>query len=55
MVERTKHTPLWGPRVEGSRGEGDVAYLHHLESARKEVQDPVPEGGFQSQGHKHVT
>jgi hypothetical protein len=44
----TEHAPLRGPRVEGQRGV--VAYPHHLGVARQEVQDPVAEGGVQSQG-----
>ena len=50
VQEGTKHTPLWGPRVEGQCGGDDVAYPHHLGSARQEVQDLVAEGGVQSQG-----
>ena len=50
--EGIKHTPMWGPCVEGHRGGGDVAYPHHLGSAHQEGQDPVGEGGVQSQGPK---
>ena len=38
------HTQV-GPQ----RGGGAVAYLHHLVSARKEVHDPVAQGGVQTQ------
>jgi hypothetical protein len=38
VQEGTKQTPLWGPRVHGQRGGGDVAYTHHLGSASQEVQ-----------------
>ena len=50
VQEGTKHTPLWDPRVEDQHGGGDVAYPHHLGSARQEVQDPVAEGIVQFQG-----
>ena len=46
--EGTKHTPLWGPYVDGQRGRGDAAYPHHLGLARQEVQDPFAEGGAQT-------
>jgi hypothetical protein len=41
--------PPRGPCVEGQRGAYAVSYHHHLGAACKEVQDPVAEGGFQSQ------
>jgi hypothetical protein len=43
-------TPLRGPRVESQRGMCVVAYPHHLGVAHQEDQDPVAEGGVQSQG-----
>ena len=52
VQEGTKHTLLWGPLVKGQHGRGDVAYPHHLGLTRQEVQDPVSEGGVQSQGPK---
>ena len=47
-----EHTPLMGPRVEGQHavGVGFIAYPHYLGPSRQEVQDPVAEGGVQSQG-----
>ena len=39
-----------GPRVEDRRSGGVVSYLHHLGAARHEVQDPVAQGGVQTQG-----
>ena len=33
---------------------GVVAYLHHLGASRQEVQDPVAQGGVQTQGHELV-
>ena len=50
VQEGIKHTPLWGPCVEGQRGVGDVAYLPHLGSARQEVQDPVCKGVIKAKG-----
>ena len=29
-----------------------VSYLHHLGAARQEVQDPIAQGGVETQGHK---
>jgi hypothetical protein len=45
-----EHTPLWGPIVENHQSEAVASYLHHLGVARKEVQDPVAQGGVQTQG-----
>ena len=42
----------WGPRVEDQQSGGVVSYRHHLGAARQEVQDPVAQGGVQTQGHK---
>jgi hypothetical protein len=47
--EGAKHTPPRSPCVESPHG-GGVAYSHHLGSAHQKVQDPVAEGGVQSQG-----
>ena len=52
VQEGSKHTPPWGPSVECRRGGGDVAYPRHLGAACQEVQNPVAEGGVQSQGPK---
>ena len=50
VQERAEHAPLWGPSVEGQRS-GDVAsYLHHLGAASQKVQDPISQGGFETQG-----
>jgi hypothetical protein len=49
VQEGTKHSPLRGPCVEVQRGGCVAAYSHHLGAARQEVQDPVSEGGVQSQ------
>ena len=43
VQERAEHTPLWG---------ASVSYLHYLGVARQEVQDPVAQGGGQTQGLK---
>uniref|UniRef100_A0AAZ3RRK7 Pleckstrin homology domain containing, family G (with RhoGef domain) member 5b n=1 Tax=Oncorhynchus tshawytscha TaxID=74940 RepID=A0AAZ3RRK7_ONCTS len=47
-VERAEHIPLWGPCVEDQRS--GVAYLHHLGATCQEVQDPIAQGGVQTQG-----
>ena len=52
LQEGAEHAPLWGPSVEDQRSGGDVSYLHHLGAARQEVQDPVAQGGVQTQGLK---
>jgi hypothetical protein len=45
-----EHAPLWGPCIEDQRSGGVVSYLHHLGAARQEFQDPVAQGGVQTQG-----
>jgi hypothetical protein len=45
-----QESPLRGPLVESQRGGCVVTYPYHLEAARQEVQDPLAEGGVQSQG-----
>ena len=52
VQEGTKDTPLWDPCVKGQRGGSDVAYPNPLGSAHQEVQDPVAEGGVQTQSPK---
>ena len=47
-----EHAPLWGPFVEHQQSGGVVSYLHQLGAARQEVQDPVTQGGVQTQGHE---
>jgi hypothetical protein len=47
--ERAENTLLWGPSVE-DQGGGDVTYPHHLGAARQEFQDPVSQGGVETQG-----
>ena len=46
VQEGAKYTPFWGPCVEDQRRGGVVSFLHHLGAARKEVQDPVAQGGY---------
>jgi hypothetical protein len=48
VEEGVEYTPLWGPCVEDQRTGGIVSY--HLGEARQEVQDPVSQGGIQTQG-----
>ena len=40
---------MWGTSIDDQRDGGVVAYLHHLRSARQEVQDPVVQGRVQAQ------
>ena len=50
VQERAENAHLWGPSVEDQRGGGVVTYPHHLGAARQEVQDPVAQGGVETQG-----
>jgi hypothetical protein len=50
VQEGTSHVPLSNPSVEDQRSGGVVSYLHHLGVARQEVQDPVAQGGVETQG-----
>ena len=50
VQEGTKNAHLTVSRVEGQCGGCVVAYRRHLGVASQEVQDPVAEGGVQSQG-----
>ena len=50
VQERAENAPLWGPRVEGQRGGDVVSYAHHLGASRQKVQDPVAQGGVETQG-----
>ena len=52
VQEGAEHTTLWGPSVKDQLSGGVVSYLHHLGAARQEVQDPVAQGGVQTQGLK---
>ena len=45
VQEGADHTPLWGPCDEDQRS----GVTHHLGVARQEVQDPVAQGGVQTQ------
>ena len=38
------------PCVEGQRSGDVVSYLHHLGAASQKVQDPVAQGGVETQG-----
>ena len=49
VQERAQTAPLWGPSVEDQRG-GFVVLLDLLLFARQEVQDPVAQGGVETQG-----
>ena len=50
VQERAENAPLWGPSVEDQRGGDVISYPHHLGAARQEVQDPVAQGGGETQG-----
>ena len=52
VQEGSEHAPLWGPSVEDQRSGGIVSYLHHLEAAHQEVQDPIAQGRVKNQGLK---
>ena len=43
----------WSHHVGDQHGGGIAAYIHHLGLARQEVQDPVAQGGVQSQGPEY--
>ena len=49
VQEGAEHAPLWGPCVEDQQSGGVVSYLHLLGVARQEVQEPVAQGGVQTQ------
>jgi hypothetical protein len=49
VQEVTKQASLRGPCVEGQCDICVVAYPHHVGADSQEVQDPVAEGGVQSQ------
>ena len=50
VQESAENAPLWGPSVEDQRAGEVVSYLHHLGAALQEVQDPVAQGGVETQG-----
>ena len=50
LQEGDEYVPLWSPCVEDQQNGGVISYLHHLGAARQEVQDPVAQGGVQTQG-----
>ena len=45
-----ERAPLWGPSVEDQPGGDAVSYPHHMGAARQEFQDPVAQGGVETQG-----
>ena len=49
-VNRKHRRGLWGPSIEDQRGGDVVSYPHHLGAACQEVQDPVSQGGVETQG-----
>jgi hypothetical protein len=49
IQEGTKYTPLRGPSVKDQCGRRVVAYSYHLAAVHQKVQDPVAEGGVESQ------
>ena len=50
IQERAQNAPLWGPSVEDQRSGDVVSQLHHLVAARQKVQDPIAQGGVDTQG-----
>ena len=52
VQDGAEHAPLWGPSVDDQRGVDLVSYLHHLGAVRQKVQDPISQGGFETQGLK---
>jgi hypothetical protein len=52
VQEGPETTPLWGPCVEDQQRGDVVFYLHHLGAARQDVQEPVAQGGVETQGLK---
>ena len=50
VQEGTEHAHLRGTCVEDQCGGCVESYPYHLGAAQQEVQDPVAEGGVQSQG-----
>ena len=50
VQERAENAPLRGPSVEDQPGGDVVSYPHHLGVARQKVQDPVAQGGVETQG-----
>ena len=47
--ERAENALLLGPSVEDQRGGDYVSYPHHLGASRQNVQDPVAQGGVETQ------
>ena len=52
VQDGAEHAHLWGPCVEDQRRGVVVSYLQHLGAARQEVQDPIAQGGVETQGLK---
>ena len=50
VQERAENPPSWGSCVEDQRGGDVVSYPHHPGAARQKVQDPVAQGGVETQG-----
>ena len=47
-----ENAPLWGLSVVDQQSGDVVCYLHHMGTYRQEVQDPVAQGGVETQGLK---
>ena len=52
VQEGAENAPLWGPSVEDQRSGDVVSYLDHLGAVHQKVQDPVAQGGVETQGLK---
>ena len=52
VQEGAEYATLRGPSVEDQRSGSVVSYVHHLGVAHQEVQDPVAQGGVQTQSLK---
>ena len=50
VQEGAEHPSLWCPCVEDQLSGGVVSNLHQLGAVCQEVQDPVAQGGVQTQG-----
>jgi hypothetical protein len=53
VQEKAENAPLWLPSVEDQRGEDVVSYPNPLGEARQKFQDPVSQGGVETQGEQH--
>ena len=52
VQEGAEHASLWGPSVEYQQSGGVFSYLQPPGEQPVEVQDPVAQGGVQTQGLK---